>query len=228
MVVIEICVESLEEAITACKSGANRIELCDDLAVGGTTPSKELVAQVIEYCHAVNVKVYAMLRCRGGDFVYSNEEKSNMLTDCNSLLKAGVDGIVCGALRRDGSIDREFMKQIRRSSGSLPLTFHKAFDDSNDDVTRAMNVLDDIGFARILSSGRSHTALEGIDTLKHMVSLERPTVIVAGSVRAHNVNAILRATGPLEVHSRSPEICNAILGYRWFVPTLSISHVIKR
>ena len=208
--VTEICVESLEEVVIACESGANRVELCSDLSVGGTTPNQELLSMVVEYCHSKTVQVFAMLRCRGGDFVYSDKEKVRMLEDCRSVVDAGVDGIVCGALLQDGSIDAKFMRDVCLMAGKLPLTFHKAFDDSTGDVVTTMKLLAEIGFTRVLSSGRSTTALEGIETLKLMVGCAAPIVIVAGSVRAHNVKDLLNATHALEVHSRSPGICKAI------------------
>ena len=207
MLVVEVCVESLADVVSACEAGADRIELCGDLSAGGVTPALEIVREAVETCRRKHVKVFCMLRCRGGDFVYSQDEKDLMLQDCKDLVDAGSDGIVTGALLSDCSIDYAFIRKVKEVFGELPVTFHKAFDDTKDDIVTLMHALRDVGVSRILTSGRKPTAVEGIDTLQRMIAVDQPVVVVAGSVRYHNIRYLLAATGAAEIHSRSREIC---------------------
>jgi len=130
-----------------------------------------------------------------------------MIEDCKKLLAAGCDGLVTGALLADSSIDFDYIRQVKEVAREIPITFHKAFDETDQDPVVLMEALNAAGVARILTSGRKPTAAEGIDTLQRMIAIGQPIVIVAGSVRYHNIRYLLAATGASEIHSRSREIC---------------------
>lgn len=208
-VLVEICVDSVETAQLALAAGADRLELCADLSVGGLTPSESLFEQVSSIS---NVPVFVMIRCRSGDFIYADNEKQQMLSDALKLLRAGASGFVSGALTLiDGEhdIDVPFMKELVHLVSPLPVTFHKAIDRVGDAISR-FSLLSDIGVMRILTSGTSQFAEDGVSVLKRMVELGKPVVIVAGGVRAHNLIDLIEKTCCFEIHSRSPEICDII------------------
>lgn len=129
MVKVEVCAFSLESCLNAERAGAHRIELCSGPGEGGTTPSSGLVSLVKT---KVSIPVYAMIRPRGGDFVYDEMEVETMLSEIDALKKIGVDGVVMGALRPDGTVDQELMKLLVEAAHPLGITFHRAFDVTSD------------------------------------------------------------------------------------------------
>ena len=139
--------------------------------------------------------------------MFSDEEKNQMVKDAAKISTLGVDGIVFGALLFDLQIDFDFLRKVREVTGSISLTFHKAFDQTIGDIPDLMKSLSEVGVSRVLSSGRKNTALEGVEVLREMIKCGAPIVIVAGSVRSHNFLEIFRKTHAAEIHSRSPEIC---------------------
>ncbi|MBV9887194.1 MAG: copper homeostasis protein CutC, partial [Acidobacteria bacterium] len=128
-VVVEISVESIERAVAAERGGASRIELCGSLEIGGVTPSVELMREARA---SVWAPIFAMVRPRGGDFVYSTAEFEEMRASIEAARVAGMDGVVLGLLRRDGRVDVERTAELIRAAAPLPVTFHRAFDESAD------------------------------------------------------------------------------------------------
>jgi len=128
-IVIEVCVDNVESAIAAKKGGADRVELCSALSVGGLTPSKGLIEYVISH---VNIPVFVLIRPRLGDFLYSKAEFDVIKSDIFSAKVAGASGIVIGMLNSDGSVDTCRMKEVIEMCDPLPVTFHRAFDMSKD------------------------------------------------------------------------------------------------
>lgn len=156
MFIKEACVENFTDIPSLIDRGANRIELCDNLAAGGTTVSLGVLKETLKYCKAFEVPVMAIIRPRGGNFNYSETEKNIMRLDIQSALTAGVDGIVIGALTDDLTLDIDFLKEIRvlTEKCQTSLTFHMAFDElSQNNQISALDELHKLGFSRVLTHG---------------------------------------------------------------------------
>jgi copper homeostasis protein len=197
----EACVETLQEAVLAEKLGANRIELCSDLANDGLTPSFELMQKT---CLTLKIPVMAMIRPRAGNFVYAVEEIGRMKAEIDLAKKAGAFGVVFGLLTSDNKIDEKNTRVLAEYAQPLPVTFHKAIDEMEDPVD-GVSVLKEInGIKRILTSGGKPTALEGLKTIRKMIEVagEQITILVAGKVLDSNVKEIQKLTGAKELHGR--------------------------
>lgn len=202
MVTIEICVEDEAGAVAAIEGGADRIELCAALDVGGLTPTPALLARVLAHVHPAGVEVHAMVRPRSGDFAYDAGEVALAADEGAALLAAGADGLVFGACR-DGKLDHDVLRTWIGTLG-LPrprLTLHRAIDLVTD-LPGAVDEAVELGFGRILSSGGARTAMEGARTLRRMVAAAHGRCrIAAGSgVRAENVRELIGRTGVDHVH----------------------------
>lgn len=200
MTLIEACVDSVESSIAAERAGANRLELCDGQFEGGTTPSIELLRACMA---AVSIPIFVMIRPRGGDFVYSAEERDTMQRDIVSARDLGVDGIVTGGLLRDDSIDTGLLRVLVETAAGLPVTFHRAFD-ATPNLNASLEVLIDAGVTRVLTSGGARTAAESLGMLADLVRRADThlLVIAGGGVREHNVRDIVSRSGVREVHAR--------------------------
>ncbi|HSO87866.1 MAG TPA: copper homeostasis protein CutC [Draconibacterium sp.] len=197
----ESCVETLEEAVLAENLGAGRIELCSDLANDGLTPSFELMQKT---CSTLKIPVMVMIRPRAGNFIYSEEEISQMKSEIDLAKKAGVAGIVFGLLTSENKIDKKNTKILAEYAQPLPVTFHKAIDELENPVD-GVSVLKEIdGIKRVLTSGGKPTALEGQETIRKMIEVagKQITILVAGKVLNSNVDEIQKLTGAKELHGR--------------------------
>src|SRR5574338_1474577 len=164
-ILVEACVDSVESALAAERGGANRLELCDALFDGGTTPSAGMIAACKE---RVSTPVFVIIRPRGGGFVYSLPELDVMRRDIVAARGLGADGVVIGALRADGSIHEEHTRSLVDAAGETPVTLHRAFDVTPD-LGRALETLIACGVSRVLSSGGAPTAREGAERLGSLV-----------------------------------------------------------
>ena len=196
----EACVESFEKSLEAQNNGANRIELCENLAVGGTTPSYGTVKICLE---KLNIPIFPMIRARGGNFVYSKEEIEIMKEDIKAFKDLGVKGVVFGFLTSDNKIDLELTKELVDLAYPMEVTFHKAIDE----IVNPLDYIDDlvnIGIKRILTSGGKATALEGKDLINEMIkkSNGRLKVVVAGKVRKENLNELSNLICANEFHGK--------------------------
>lgn len=197
----EACVETFEEAMDAMKRGAERIELCADLANDGLTPSVELTQKT---CSSLNIPVMVMIRPRAGNFVYSPEEISLMKQEIDMAREAGAAGVVFGLLTTDGQIDEKNTQVLADYAKPLQVTFHKAIDLLHD-PEEGVRILKKTGNVdRILSSGGKATAMEGMDMLKKMITEAGTSVqiIVAGKVTNKNLQELAELTGAEEFHGR--------------------------
>ncbi len=199
-VVVEACVEGLAYAQAAARGGADRLELCADLAVGGTTPSVEVIRAVKG---RVFIPVFVMARPRGGPFVYDDAEIEATHRDIQNVIAAGADGVVVGALTPANEIDVPRLKGFVARAGGLPVTFHRAFDQVADPA-RALETLVDIGVKRVLTAGGQGTALDGASVLESLVAQagNRIVVMAGGKVRGHNARELIARTGVRELHAR--------------------------
>ncbi|VTX48417.1 Copper homeostasis protein CutC [Fusobacterium nucleatum] len=196
----EACVESFEKALEAQSNGANRIELCENLAVGGTTPSYGTVKICLE---KLNIPIFPMIRARGGNFVYSKDEIEIMKEDIKIFKELGVKGVVLGCLTSDNKIDLELTKELVDLAYPMEVTFHKAIDE----ILNPLDYIDDlvnIGIKRILTSGGEVTALEGKDLINEMIkkSNGRLKIVVAGKVTKGNLNGLSNLISADEFHGK--------------------------
>lgn len=199
-IVKEVCVESFSEARNAVMAGATRIELCENLAVGGTTPSFGTIKKCQE---KLAVPVMVMIRPRGGDFNYSADEFQVMLEDIRCCRELGVEGVVLGLLDDSLEIDQERTRQLVQMARPMTVTFHKAIDLVKN-MLEATLLLKAIGVDRILSSGGKETALEGAGTLNQMIELGAPVlkIVVAGKVTHENFQEVQQKIHTHEFHGR--------------------------
>ena len=195
---IEICCGSIQSAANAKAGGAVRIELCQGLVEGGTTPSPATINYAVK---ELGLKVFVLVRPRGGDFCYNELEIKTMEEDVKFCKQAGVAGIVVGFLHPDGSIDTELTRRFVKLAAPLPVTFHRAFDRCTDPL-RALEEVIDCGCARILTSGCKPTAMEGADVLQQLVQQANGRIkILAGSgVTPENAAELRQKTGAPEIH----------------------------
>jgi copper homeostasis protein len=200
VILVEAAVETLESALAAERDGADRIELCANLSVGGTTPSAGSIAAVVG---EIELPVFVMIRSRGGGFIYTDEDIDAMTRDIEVARNAGVAGIVTGVLTPSSRIDVERTRALAEAAAGLPVTFHRAFDSAAN-LPQALEQLIDVGVSRVLTSGGAPTALEGAAVIASLVDLarERIAIIAGGGIRSHNVREVIARTGVREVHSR--------------------------
>ena len=204
--IVEICVDSLDSAIAADRGGADRVELCAQLEVGGVTPSATLVRDVRA---AIKCKLHVLIRVRAGDFAYTGAEVATMLRQIEVMKSHGVDGVVVGVLDRNRRIDIADTHELVRRARPLTATFHRAFDQApNSD--RALNDVIVAGCERVLTTGGAKpdgteyaSAIEGADRLRALVKAGngRIAVLAGGGIRAGNVAELIARTGVTEVHS---------------------------
>jgi copper homeostasis protein len=196
---LEICVETLQAAIAAAAGGADRIELCQQLCVGGVTPHAKLLRQVR---NAVEIPVFSMIRPRGGKFDFSPGEFEQMKADLQTARAEGMNGLVLGILTEDREVDVARTGELVNLAGPLPVTFHRAFDDTPDLLSALQSVIAS-GAARILTSGGSADAVAGSENLSALLCAAgtRITVMPGGGIRPENIREIAHATGATEFHS---------------------------
>lgn len=197
---IEVCIDNLESLHNAIAGGATRIELCSSLALGGLTPSFGLMKLAAQLS---SVPIYAMVRPRQGDFLYSADDIDSMIEDIHAAATAGVDGIVFGVLKADGSIDMRLAQRIMTVATECQLgaTFHRAIDQCAD-YSQAIEDIVNLGCERILTSGLAPTAIDGLDVLKKMViqASGRVDIMAGAGVTADNALLITQQTGIKSLH----------------------------
>jgi copper homeostasis protein len=199
-VLFESCVDSVELAIASARGGAGRVELCANLDVGGTTPPGDLIRQCAE---AIQIPVFVIIRPRAGNFCYGAAELGVMTRDIREAATSGACGIVFGALRGDGTIDTEAMRQLIDAARPLPVTCHRAVDVTRD-IDEALDQLVELGVDRVLTSGGAPTAAKGAEVIADLVQRAGDALVVmaGGGVRAHNVADLVRRTKVREIHAR--------------------------
>lgn len=209
---LEICCDSVASALTAAANGADRIELCENLAQGGVTPSFGKVQLALEL---LDIPVFVLVRPRKADFLYTEEEFQIMLYDIENLKAQGVQGIVSGVLLPDGRIDLARTRQLVEAAHPLPFTFHRAFDMCLS-PSEAIEQLVELGVRRILSSGAAPTALEGKRNLTTFArqAAGRISIMACGELLPDNIGAIATISGIQELHSAARRQVNSAMNYR--------------
>jgi copper homeostasis protein len=196
--IFEICIDSVEGALAAQTAGAQRVELCDNLVEGGTTPSLGMLELV---CQSVFIAVNVIIRPRGGDFCYSDLELEVMRRDILAAKTAGASGVVIGLLNPDGSVDLAHTRALVAVARPMSVTFHRAFDLARD-PGEALEAICGLGIERILTSGQKPGAPQGIECIASLVKQAggRTIILAGGGINAGNIADLVARTGVSEVH----------------------------
>ena len=197
---MEICIDSIESAKNAIKGGANRLEACSALSEGGLTPTPGLIKFI--KTHDESVPVYAMIRIRSGNFVYTREEMDAMLYDLEVLKNHDVDGFVFGALKLDNTIDSDYCREIITAAKPKPVTFHRAFDEALYPL-KSLETIIDLGFERILTSGQHDSAVEGLELIRRLIDRANNRIIVmpGSGITTANIEMVKNKSDAREFHA---------------------------
>lgn len=209
---IEICANSVESCLQAQKGGAYRVELCAGIPEGGTTPS---YGEIVVARELLNIKLNIIIRPRGGDFLYSDVEHNTMLHDIQMAKKLGVDGVVIGSLKADGTIDMARNKELIDAAEGMNVTFHRAFDMCRDPFESLEQIIL-LGCHTLLTSGQQPTAIEGVLLLKELVAKANNRIIImpGSGVNENNIATIAKETEATEFHFSAREPINSKMEYR--------------
>lgn len=196
--IIEVCAYSVQSALNAFYAGADRVELCDNMYEGGTTPS---LGAVINAKSIAPITLNVIIRPRGGDFCYSDIEFEIMKKDIELAKQAAADGIVTGVLNPDGTVDVKRTAELIKLASPLPVTFHRAFDMTNSPFD-ALDAIIDTGASKILTSGQRANSYEGRELIRSLVEKAGESIIImpGGGVNANNILQLITETGAAEFH----------------------------
>ena len=212
MIKLEICIDSVESAVASQRGGADRVELCGSLIEGGTTPSAGMIAETRE---RIGIGLQVMIRPRGGDFLFSEEEHAVMKREVKTAKDLGADGVVIGCLLADGTVDVEASKALIELARPLNVTFHRAFDMTRDPI-EALHTLIELGVDRILTSGQEPTVLEGAELIAKLREKAGDDVIIlpGGGVTLRNLSKCVERTGVSEIHVGTRRPINSGMTFR--------------
>lgn len=204
---LEIIAFDIESCVAAQQRGADRIELCDNFSEGGTTPSYGFIKKARK---KLSIELYVMVRPRGGDFLYSDEEFQIMIQDITLCKSSGCDGIVLGLLMSSGNIDKEKSRILIEYAYPLGVTFHRAFDRAKDPF-QALEDIIEIGCERILTSGQKPKAMEGIELISQLIQTADDRIIImpGSGVNSENIKELSNKTGAVEFHSSASVMINS-------------------
>lgn len=210
--ILEVCCYSVQSAINAQRGGAARIELCQGMAEGGTTPSYATIKRAKAL---LSIKVNVIIRPRGGDFLYSDQEFEVMKEDVLMCKSLGVDGVVIGLLHANGTVDATRTAELVRLARPMSVTFHRAFDMTVDPFA-ALETLIEVGIDRILTSGQEQTADKGAVLLQKLVAKANgKLVIMPGSgVNEGNIQMLMAQTHATEYHLSAKALVKGAMEYR--------------
>ena len=211
-VLYEICIDSAEGAIAAQEAGAHRVELCDSLVEGGTTPSGGMIQTARSH---TNIGLNVIIRPRGSDFCYSVIEFEAMKRDVELAGEYGADGVVIGVLRPDGGVDSDLTGELIDLARPLSVTFHRAFDMVRD-PQEALEHLIKLGIDRVLTSGLEYSALEGLDLISDLIrqASDRIIVMPGGGIHERNIRKIVEESGASEVHVSARSTAESRMAFR--------------
>ncbi len=209
--ILEIAVFNVASAIAASNAGANRLELCENPFDGGTTPSYGTLQTVRE---KVSIPVFPIIRPRGGDFLFSEDEFAVMKKDIELCKQLGFEGVVIGLLLEDGNIDEERTKILVKLASPMEVTFHRAFDRAAEPL-QAMETIISCGCKRILTSGQVPNAMDGKELIKHLIQkADNRIIIMPGSgVRTNNIKELAQYTGATELHSSARKLLSSQMDF---------------
>jgi copper homeostasis protein len=197
--ILEICCYNLDSALIAADTGADRVELCADPGAGGTTPGIGLIKTVRK---KINIELYPIIRIRGGDFLFSDEEFEVMLHEVEACKAAGCEGVVTGMLLPDGRVDKTHVSRLVAKAYPMGVCFHRAFDWTRNPFEALEDIIS-IGCERILTSGQQPVAILGVHLIRDLVVQAdgRIQIMPGSGVRAENITDLKNATGATQFHS---------------------------
>ena len=210
--ILEVCVDSVESAVSAARGGATRLELCANLVIGGTSPDEDLFRMVRE---RVDIPVRVLLRPRFGDFLYSEEEFELLRRQMRRFAALGADGIVIGMLRPDGTLDEARMAELISLAGGCGVTLHRAFDVCRDPL-EALDAAVRLGVDTILTSGQQASCAQGSELLRELVARSggRPQILIGAGVSADVIRTLQPATGADAFHLSAKRTANSRMTFR--------------
>jgi copper homeostasis protein len=210
--IFEICVDSVDGVRAAQAAGATRVELCASLLEGGITPSRGMIRQART---VPGIKLHVIIRPRGGDFLFNDAEFAAMASDIETAKAEGADGIVIGQLTADGLVDVVRTRELMTLARPMAVTFHRAFDMTADPFA-ALETLVDLGIDRILTSGQEASVLEGLPMIAQLVKRagDRIVIIPGGGITPRNVDRIVAAARPKEIHFAALELAAGGMRFR--------------
>ena len=211
-VLLEVCVDSVESAIAAAQGGADRIELCSDLIIGGTTPSPILFKEIKKH---VNIPIHILIRPRFGDFCYSLYELAIIKEEIKMFRELGADGIVIGVLTPTGALDIVAMRDLLTEAGDMSVTLHRVFDVCKDPF-EAMEQAISLGFHTILTSGQKGTCKEGKELLRELIARSegRITIMPGSGVTLTTIHEVVAYTGATACHMSGKVTIDSPVSYR--------------
>ncbi len=209
---MEICADSVHSAITAQEAGAQRMELCDNLVEGGTTPSAGMIKLSRQH---LSIGLHVLIRPRRGDFLYSDLEFEVMKQDIAVAKQLGADGVVLGVLLPDGNIDVPRTRELIALARPLSVTFHRAFDLTPDPF-RALDDLLNLGVDRLLTSGQKPSAPEGAELIAALREKAGTNLVIlpGGGINEQNISSLLEKTGVTEIHASARELKASPMQFR--------------
>ena len=209
--ILEVCVDSVESAVNAELGGADRIELCGDLIVGGTTPSLALYERIREKIH---IPIHVLLRPRFGDFLYSTDEIEILTRQAELFAKAGADTLVIGCLTADGRLDTDALNRIIDAGCGTPCNLHRAFDMCHN-LDEALEAARKLGIVSILTSGGSASAIDGIQTLNHLKqNAETVDIMASAGLNSQNLSYMLEHSCLTAFHMSGKKVLESRMQYR--------------
>ncbi len=210
--ILETCVDSVQSAIEAQKGGADRVELCSNLVIGGTSPGRSLFTQVREY---TDLKIRALLRPRFGDFCYDKYEFAAIRDEVEMFRELGADGVVIGILNPDGTLNMEQLKELKDCAGSMDVALHRAFDVCADPY-EALEQAISLGMNTILTSGQRSSAWEGRDMIAELVkkSAGRIEILAGAGISPETIAKLAPYTGASAYHMSGKIVVDSRMEFR--------------
>lgn len=209
---LEICANSIHSAINAQNAGAQRIELCENLNEGGTTPSYGTIVNVKEQ---LTIEIYVLIRPRSGDFLYSEEEFKIMKSDIELCKKLKCNGVVLGILTANGEVDFERTSELVQLASPMGVTFHRAFDRCNDPF-KALESIIKVGCERILTSGLKKSAANSVTLIRDLIKAANNRILImpGSGINSNNIYEIMKFTKATEVHSSAKAAYGSLMTYQ--------------
>lgn len=209
---LEVCVDSVESAVIAKEAGADRLEVCANLLIGGTTPGVSQFQQIREKC---GIALHVLIRPRFGDFLYTDAEFRMLQEDIRMFRKLGADGVVVGCLNSDGSLDLERMERLKECAGPLSLTLHRAFDFCRDPY-QALEEAISLGVTTILTSGQAQDCRKGKEVLEKLIAKagERIEILVGGGVNSQVIRQMAEEIQAFSFHMSGKKTLDSGMAYR--------------
>lgn len=209
---LECATDSVESALAAAAGGADRLELCANLIIGGTTPTLALFDEVRSLS---DIPLYILIRPRFGDFLYSDYEANVICREIQMFQKAGAEGVVIGSLNKDGSLNMEHMKRFMDCAKDMSVTLHRAFDMSADPF-KTLQQAEELGVKTILTSGQAPSSLEGIDLYQKLLDKadDKITILAGGGINPSTIEKLLEQTSLTAFHMSGKIVTESAMEYR--------------